>query len=257
MAAKKRAQAKRKQQRMPVTAWLKPLLAVLTVTGSAAGLALLVQWSKDPQQWPVRSVQLQGEFRHLQRDSVQNVVAPLTRDGFFALNVARIQEQLGRLPWVDRVSVRRVWPDRLQIQLHEQRPVARWGERGFLNARGETFEPAHDTELPRLPGLQGPDGYQHRVLAMYQRMRELLQPLQLDVTSLQLDARRTWQMRLSNGLDIAVGRNDPVERIVRFVSVYPAILAAGNGQVVSVDLRYSNGFAVHWRREQQETKSTG
>ena len=72
-------------------------------------------------------------------------------------------------------------------------------------------------------------------------------PLKLSVGSLQLDARRTWRVQLSNGLTLEVGRSHPVQRLERFVRVYPAILAAGEGRVLSVDLRYSNGFAVQWQ----------
>jgi cell division protein FtsQ len=85
----------------------------------------------------------------------------------------------------------------------------------------------------------------------------MLKPLQLSVGSLQLDARRTWRVQLSNDLTVEIGRSNPVDRIARFVRVYPEILAAESGQLISVDLRYSNGFAV--RRQQLDTKaeSTG
>lgn len=255
--AAKQAQAKRTGKSIPISRWLKPLLAALTVTGSVVGLGAMLNWMQDPYQWPVRTVQIEGRFRHLQQDQLQAEVAPLAGDGFFALRVDEIQARIEALPWVDQVSVRRVWPDRLLLQVLEQQPVARWGERGFINARAQMFEPQQTVELPELPNFQGPEGHEKRVLAMYQRMQELLQPLQLGVSSLRLDARRTWRVQLSNGLSVEVGRNDPVERVARFVRVYPAILAAANGTVKSVDLRYSNGFTVRWQQIRNEAKSTG
>jgi cell division protein FtsQ len=135
--------------------------------------------------------------------------------------------------------------------------VARWGERGFLNARAQLFEPQQPVDLAELPQLAGPAGYEQRVLQMYGRVQMLLQPLRLGVADLHLDARRTWSVQLSNGLTVEIGRNDPVERIERFVRVYPAILAAGKGALASVDLRYSNGFAVRWQQVDEKTRSTG
>jgi cell division septal protein FtsQ len=41
------------------------------------------------------------------------------------------------------------------------------------------------------------------------------------------------------------------------VRVYPAILAAANGRLVAVDLRYSNGFAVRWQAMNEEVKGAG
>ncbi|GMQ87029.1 MAG: cell division protein FtsQ/DivIB [Gammaproteobacteria bacterium] len=247
--AKKKLQAKRKQQvRIGLrTDWLKPMLALVTVVASAGGLTLLLEWMNNPREWPVQSVHIEGGFRHLQRADIQNEVAPLASDGFFAMNVAMIQQRIQQLPWVDQVSVRRVWPDKLDIQVREQQPVAHWGARGFLNARAQVFEPEQPLELAPLPHFEGPEGYEWRVLEMYRRMQALLKPLKLGVGSLQLDARRTWRVQLSNGLTLEVGRSHPVQRIARFVRVYPAILAAGDGRVLAVDLRYSNGFAVRWQ----------
>ncbi len=245
---KKKTQARRKQQQARLrTDWLKPVLALLTVLASAGGLALLLEWMADPLAWPVRSVQVEGDFRHLQAGDIQDRVETLASDGFFAMNVAVIQQHLQQLPWVEQVSVRRVWPDKLSIRLREQQPVARWGASGFLNARARVFEPEQAVDIEQLPALEGPEGYQQRVLAMYGRMGRMLEPLRLGVDRLQLDARRTWRVQLSNGLQLEVGRSQPMQRLARFVRVYPAILAAGKKRMLSVDLRYSNGFAVQWQ----------
>jgi cell division protein FtsQ len=253
----KKTQARRKQQFKPGFGWLKPALALSTVAGSAAGLLMLLNWMQDPVQWPVRSVGIEGELRHLQRAQLKRTVSPLTGDGFFAVNVGGIQQQIQYMPWVEQVSVRRVWPDRLSIHVREQRAVAHWGAKAFLNRRAQVFEPDQQVDLPGLPQLQGPQGYEQRVLTMYQRMQDMLRALKLEVSGLHLDARRNWRVQLSNGLAVEVGKNDPVQRVARFVRIYPAILAAGNGRVESVDLRYSNGFAVRWQQLDTGTNSTG
>jgi len=237
--------------------WLKPLLVLVTVVGSALGLTLLLEWMADPREWPVQAVQIEGEFRYLQRAELQDEVLPLVSDGFFAMNVALIQQRVQQLPWVEQVSVRRVWPDRLSIRVREQQPVAHWGEGGFLNVSAARFEPRQAVELAALPHFEGPDGHEQRVLDMYRRMQQMLQPLKLGVSRLRLDARRTWRVQLSNGLELEVGRSDPLQRIARFVRVYPAILAVGNGRLRYVDLRYSNGFAVRWQAGEKLARSNG
>jgi len=257
MMAKKKPQAKRKQPVRLGFGWLKPTLALVTVVASAGGLALLLEWMNDPAEWPVRSVHIEGDFRHLQRTDIQTIVEPLTSDGFFAMDVVTVQQRIQVLPWVEQVSVRRVWPDELNIQVREQRPVAHWGARGFLNARGQAFEPQQPQELAQLPHLVGPEGYERRVLEMYGRVLALLKPLKLGIGSLQLDARRTWRVQLSNGLAVEIGRGHPVQRLARFVRVYPAILVSGEGRALSVDLRYSNGFAVRWQAPGNVARSTG
>lgn len=254
----KRAQARRTQRtRRPASEWLKPTLAVLTLVCSVIGLALMLNWMQDTAQWPVRTVRVEGQLLQLDKAALQQEVMPLAENGFFNLDVSRIQQRVKQMAWVDQVSVRRVWPDQLTVRVLEQKPVARWGDKGFLNARAQLFEPGQPANLSGLPQLQGPQGYEERVLGMYLRLLEMVHPLRLGIDKLRLDARRTWQVQLSNGLTVEVGRTDPEGRIARFVRVYPAILATGNGQVVAVDLRYSNGFTVRWQQTEESIRGTG
>jgi cell division protein FtsQ len=255
--ARRKEQARRKQKIQLGFDWVKPLLALLTVAGSALGLTLMLEWMNDPQQWPVNNVRIEGNFRHLQEAQLQQTVEPLAAAGFFVMDVTEIQKSLQSLAWVDRVSVRRVWPDQLHIGALEQQAVAHWGTSSLINARAEVFKPEQAVTLNGLPRLAGPDGHQQRVLAMYKEMQALLKPLQLSVARLNLDARRAWQLELSNGLTLAVGRNHPLQRVARFVKVYPAILAAGKGQLMGIDLRYSNGFAAHWQAAENKVRRSG
>ncbi len=257
MMSKRKAQARRKQPFKPSFGWLKPALAALTVAGSALGLTLMSEWMHDPQAWPVKRVHVAGDFHHLQKAQVQAVAAGPAAGGFFVVDVGDLQARLQALPWVDQVSVRRLWPDELDIRVREQQPVARWGAAGFINARAEVFTPDPPVVLNDLPALAGPEGNQLRVLEMHHRLRAMVRPLQLDVSALTLTARRAWRLRLNNGLQLEVGRRDPLQRVARFVRVYPAILASGAGQMISVDLRYSNGFAVRWNRAETTPQQTG
>lgn len=259
MARKGQAKSRRKAVHKTVQwrHWLKPTLASGSVAVTLVGLGLMVHWMSDPLQWPVRNVQVQGQFRYLQPETVQAAVEPLSASGFFAMQVSEIQEHVQQLPWVDQVSVRRVWPDRLDIAVIEQQPVARWKSASFLNRRAEAFVPGAGEDLSGLVVLDGPDGYQERMLAMYARLQQLLQPLQLKLAALTLDARRAWSMRLDNGLEFEIGRKEPEQRVARFVDAYPAIRATGQQAPKRVDLRYSNGFALQWRPVERDSGSAG
>jgi cell division protein FtsQ len=255
--ARKKQQARRKQSFTPGFGWVKPLLAAFIMLGSGLGLTMMLEWMKDPRQWPVNSVRIDGRFQHLAAADLQETVATLAAAGFFVVDVSEIQARLKGKAWVDQVSVRRVWPDELDIDVVEQQPVASWGETSYLNTRAEVFTPEHAVTLAGLPRLAGPAGYEQRVLQMHARMQALLQPLQLTVGALSLDARRAWRVQLTNGLTLEVGRNHPLQRVTRFVKVYPAIANAADGRLTAVDLRYSNGFAAHWQTVDAEARHSG
>jgi hypothetical protein len=63
-----------------------------------------------------------------------------------------------------------------------------------------------------------------------------------------LSPRYSWQLRLSNGLAMQLGRDSEKDRVndrlARFVTVYPQTLGQLQRKLDYVDLRYSNGFAL-------------
>jgi len=75
----------------------------------------------------------------------------------------------------------------------------------------------------------------------------MLTPLGLKVSNLTMNERRAWSIRLSNGLQMILGRKDTHLRLLRFVRVYADVLKPRLEAIDTVDLRYTNGFAVHWR----------
>ena len=153
------------------------------------------------------------------------------------------------VPWVDRASVRRVWPDTLVVEIEEQIPLAYWGSgtATLLNTRGEPFHPA---AVPAgLPRLGGPEGMEQVVAARYQTLSRQLAELNLAVVELQLSPRRAWALRLDNGLRLSLGREAGPEALARFVTVYPQVLARQVERMQGVDLRYTNGFSVRWKDE--------
>lgn len=216
----------------------------------ALGLVLaavgLLRWVQDPQTLPMRQLQIEGQLRYLGQKELQAQVMPHVRGGFFNLDVAAIQRAAQELDWVDRVSVRRVWPDTVRLHVQEQQPVARWGDGALLNPRGERFDAAGREVEEELPRLQGPAGREAALLEQYQDLARLLSAAGLRVTRLRQDPRRALELTLDSGLSLQLGRIEARQRVRRFLRAYPSLVASREETLQHVDLRYSNGFAVRW-----------
>ena len=109
-----------------------------------------------------------------------------------------------------------------------------------MNRQGEIFVATSEQVLP---SFIGSDEVSHEVTEQYAQLNRQLAPLNLQATQVALSARHAWQVRLSNGMVLELGRDDIGQRLARFVSVYPYSLTAMGG-VRYVDLRYPKGFAV-------------
>ena len=212
----------------------------LMVLATAALLALL----RSPL-FPLRAVELRGSLAHTSRAEIEAALAGRMEGNFFAVDLAEPRAALERLPWVRRVHVRRVWPDRLEVRLEEHVAMARWGDTGLLNEQGEFFAGRGGRALPL---LAGPAGSEAEVARRFRRYAELLAPLGAPLERLILSPRYAWQLRLGDGLVIELGRDapgDPIDaRLARLVAVHAQTLGRIQRRHEYVDLRYPNGFAL-------------
>lgn len=196
--------------------------------------------------FPIRTLKVEASFERVSADEVRAVVTPLVAAGFFDTSVDAVKQSLTALPWVQAVAVRRVWPDTLHITVIEQQAVALWADEGLLNPQGELFRPDDFVPTADLPRLVGPPRSSPQVMGQYQRLNAQLAPLGLGIERLAMDSRRAWQIELSNGMTLVLGRRGTEEQIERFTRYWPGTLAARAADIAEVDLRYPNGFAVRW-----------
>ena len=234
--------------------WPRLGKATLLLAAVLAGVGL-VHWTQDPGSLPMRQLQIEGNLRYLSQEELQAQVGPHVQGGFFNVDVAAIQRAAQALDWVDRVSVRRVWPDTLRLHVREQQPLARWGDGALLNHRGERFAAAGRAVRESLPHLQGPAGREAVLLAQYRQLAELLSSAGLQVTRLHQDERRALELTLDSGARMQLGRTDATARVRRFLRAYPSLVTSREETLQHVDLRYSNGFAVRWTARNGTTES--
>jgi cell division protein FtsQ len=66
---------------------------------------------------------------------------------------------------------------------------------------------------------------------------------------LQVDSRGALDIELINGLQVKLGRDDIDYKIERLVGIYQQQILPRRERIRRLDLRYSNGFAVAWKKE--------
>ena len=217
---------------------------VTLFAGIVAGLAVLalcfgaIYWLLLPEHFPLTRVEFRGTLERTTRAELEKAL-PRIAGNFFAADLAQVRASVERLPWVRQVAVRRVWPGRLEITVEEHVALARWGDDALVNTFGERFGGKTDQVLPV---FIGPAGTQAEVARRYAKFTGIVAPLGTKIERVVLSPRHAWQLRLANGLHLALGRDADLaeNRLRRFVEVYPTV----KNKNEYVDLRYPNGFAV-------------
>lgn len=219
--------------------------SVAGVLLAAVGVVLILRFALDQ---PVERVSVSGRFQRVQALDVEKAVRhAVAGQGMAGVDLGRVAAAVEEIPWVDRASVARSWPRALSVQVVEHMPVARWGEGGLVNDRGELF--VHDARhVPaELPELVGPEGAQVLMTERYLAASPRLIGAGMRLERLTLDARGAWEMVLDNGVTVRLGREQVDERFERFMRSAARTVTAHAGEIAYVDLRYANGFAVGWR----------
>jgi cell division protein FtsQ len=198
---------------------------------------------------PVTSIAIAGEMPYTTRLDIERAIEQVDLGNFFNLNVNDVQQKVAKLPWVYSVSVRKKWPDELKIYVVDQKPIAHWNGDFLLNANGKAFQADVHRLVKQLPAFFGPEGSEKIALDNFRNLNKLLDFSQLAIDELVLTERFAWQLILNDGVTINLGRDNRVERIQRFMDIYPEIkLNKKQGQQVDyVDLRYDTGLAVGWK----------
>jgi cell division protein FtsQ len=228
--------------------WLNLAANVLFGVALAGALALACLALMRSPVFSLRSIRVLGQPQHVTAGDVVNALQGRVSGTFFTVDLDSVRGLFEGIPWVRRAEVRRLWPDELEVRIEEQVPLARWGretEGQLVNAYGELFRGRSDSVLP---AFAGPAASEAEVTRRYTEFRKLLAPLGVEPRSVLLSPRYAWQLRLSNGLVVQLGRERDkdavVDRLARFVEAYPRTLGKLQRRVEYVDLRYPNGFAV-------------
>ncbi len=212
-------------------------------------LAVYAPRQLEPLAGPPARVVIEGELRHLVDRELIEAVRPHLGARFFELDVTAMHLALTQQPWVQSAAVRKHWPNAVVLHVRERVPAARWQDAALVSAEGEVFTPpAPDGSVLGLPLLRGPDPLAAPLLLeTLARWQTALAPVTARIDELSMDARGAWSLRLANGPSLQLGRDEPDARLARYAQVVVPALGPRLGDVLRVDLRYPNGFAVAWR----------
>lgn len=92
-----------------------------------AGVALLAMWAyrqtQSDARFAVRSIEVAGAV-HTPRAQIDAITRRYVGLNLFKIDIARVQNDLGSLVWIQRIAIEKKLPDTLRINVVERTPVA-------------------------------------------------------------------------------------------------------------------------------------
>ncbi|WP_198266308.1 cell division protein FtsQ/DivIB [sulfur-oxidizing endosymbiont of Gigantopelta aegis] len=250
---------------------LARLLLIIVLSSLVIVASVFVNWLVKPGNFPFKKVELVNQLANQESRELQEVAAKVLNGGFFSLNVDYFrQDLLAKLPWVKMVSVRKVWPDKLLIEITEYRPVVRWQSVDktlhLLSQEGVIFSPRltmnQKEKFARLALFSGPESSAETVLQQCFTMNNNLKKIALTIKKCGMNKRRAWfleltstEVNLLDDIDIQLGKENVMQQLERFVQVFSGKLKRYLSSIERVDLRYANGFSVKWNEVSKRNES--
>ena len=222
------------------------IVTLLLFVFASAGVAWVYSGMIAQERWPIRWLEIDGPFERVGAEQVRASLAPLVNGSFFTINTALMRRTASEMAWVSAVSVQKNWPDTVQVTIHEFTPVVHWIDGYLLDANGQQFTVPSAKDIQGLPWLEGPQSQLELVFENWQKFDDKLVIIGQQIERLTLDARGSWSARLSDGTEVKFGKGDIFKNLDMLVSTWAGLMQGQELPPVSVDLRYTNGFAVLW-----------
>jgi cell division protein FtsQ len=226
---------------------------VLYVLAGVALTVLALNWVARLPAFSLRAIEIEGEVTRNSVATIRANAASRLAGNFFTTDLVRGRQAFETVPWVRQAVVKRVWPNRLAVQLEEHRAAAVWAGLDavadkLVNSYGEVFEAnLGDVEDDSLPVLNGPDGSAVHMLVMLNRLQPLFDRFDARIETLRLSGRGSWRAELDTGAEVELGRGSDDEvlaRTERFVGTLTQVTQRYQRPLEYADLRHLDGYAV-------------
>jgi len=182
--------------------------------------------------------------RYLSREEILERAGITAQTSLLLLDAESVRATLKQDARVAQASVRKLYPDRLEIVIEEREGYARWqrGGKMHLIARDGTVLESDiggkSVDLPLVIGL-GAEKRAAGLLDLIARFPSVQEVTRAGV----LVAERRWNLRLKNGIDVRLPEEDPALALERLVQLDKSKQIMTR-DVTVIDLRVPDRMAV-------------
>jgi cell division protein FtsQ len=156
---------------------------------------------------------------------------------------------LRTLPLVKEVSVTKLYPDRLLIEIEERQAAALWQKDGAVNivaADGMMIDPMRDRRLVNLPLVVGDDANLH--LGQYLALLDAAGDLRDRIRAGVFVSGRRWNLKTTDGVDILLPEVNPEAAVATLVTLQRQSHVLDKA-VLSIDLRQPDRMVARMTEE--------
>lgn len=235
---------------MPKAFAEQPAQAILPTLWLLWAMVVLVLWfAWYFIHWPIRVLAVHTPLVYQEQKEVEQILHLWQGRNLLDGQLLELKQELESLPWIKSASLQFVWPDKVSIDLQEQRPIAIWNDHWLINDSGHLFQP--DLFDQQWPILYGPDDSSAVVMRQYLWFNEIMSPIGYPLAWVELASRGAWTLGFATeeqDIKVRLGMDPNMARLLR-VRDWMLVMQAKVPDVAVIDARYENGLAVRSRQQ--------
>lgn len=203
--------------------------------------------------FPLSKIIIKGNQNFTTTEDINQIISDIKYSKKFIQNdIITIQTNISKIPWIQKASIEKKWPDSLIVQILEYIPIGFWNDIYFIDIHGTIFYvPKHRlNNIKNLLKIYAPQNSEKIILHALLEIKSILEKKQISLNTIYVGEQFNWNLTIENNLKIRLGRYDKIYKLRRFVTIYPVLLKIAqkeNKKMKYIDLRYNSGLSVGYK----------
>lgn len=151
----------------------------------------------------IKNVDIKG-INHLNQKNILKTINHYNKQNFFNVNLKNIYNEIKQNTWVEEVSIKKIYPDTLKVDLIEKEPIAIWQNKSayhLITKKGEIILEANLNKFKNhLPIIIGKNA--HKNVYSILQILNIDKNLTKNIWSLTFLNERRWDIHFNQGLTI-------------------------------------------------------
>ena len=191
----------------------------------------------------IKSVAISG-ISQLRQAQVLEIAGIGPNNSLVFLNVREARARLMKSPFVQDASVRKLFPNQLEVKITEREPFALWQKEGSISVisrDGTVLDLADLTQFANLPFVVGGEANLHA--EEYTALMDAFGGQRAQVKAGVYVAGRRWNLKMASGLDIKLPMEQPLNAVRKIVELHRTARILDK-DLASLDLREPGRLAA-------------
>ncbi len=266
-ATKKPVNTKRQAARNPTAKASKASIKPFVIAGLMSLFVVIIvvinEKLSDQIMFPITAVEVRGQLNNITKHELEQIVLNDLKKGFFDINLNNIANEIESKNWVAQATLRRVWPNKVEVLIREHQAYAVWDDKTLLSSNGILFSVSNSADFKHLALINGQHQHAKKLLLAYSQLEQLLRQKKLTLISLTAVKSDEMIIQFNTDLTAVFSLTEKDKQFSRFVALLDNQFIQYRKQhntitdkaVERIDMRYSNGFSVVWKEPSSRVNS--